>query len=61
MRFFPIFGKKIGVLLKYQSYDHFFQNLALFLVNNANIFAKFFGENILENHNIGPRPLFLGN
>jgi hypothetical protein len=29
--------------------------LALFRVKNANSFAKFFGENILKNHNIGPR------
>jgi hypothetical protein len=26
----------------------FFQNLALFRVQNANFFAKFFGENILK-------------
>jgi hypothetical protein len=29
--------------------------LALFWVKNANFFAEFFGENILKNHNIGPR------
>jgi hypothetical protein len=29
--------------------------LALFRVKNANSFAKFFGENIFKNHNIGPR------
>jgi hypothetical protein len=28
--FFPIFGEKIGVFLKKQCYDQFFQNLALF-------------------------------
>jgi hypothetical protein len=46
--FCTIFGKKIGVFLKNQCYDHFFQNLALFWVKNANFFAKFFGENILK-------------
>jgi hypothetical protein len=45
-RFFPIFGEKIGVFLKYQCYDQLFKNLALFWVKNANFFAKFFGENI---------------
>jgi hypothetical protein len=43
---FPIFGEIIGVFLKHQCYDQFFQNLALFCVKNANFFAKFFGENI---------------
>jgi hypothetical protein len=33
----------------------FFQNLALFWVKIANFFAEFFVENILKNHNIGPR------
>jgi hypothetical protein len=32
-----------------------FQNLALFRVKNANIFAKFFGKKYFKNHNIGPR------
>jgi hypothetical protein len=32
----------------------FLQNLALGLAKNANIFAKFFDENIFKNHNIGP-------
>jgi hypothetical protein len=27
----------------------------LFSVKNANFFANIFGENILKNHNIGPR------
>jgi hypothetical protein len=51
----PNFRRKIGVFLKYQCYDQFFQNLALFWVKNAHFFAKFFGENIFFNHNIGPR------
>jgi hypothetical protein len=47
LRFFPIFGEKIGVFLENQCYDQFFfQNLALFWVKNAHFFAKFFGENI---------------
>jgi hypothetical protein len=33
----------------------FFQNFALFWVNNANFLIKFLGENIFKNHNIGPR------
>jgi hypothetical protein len=43
-----IFCEKIGVFLKYQCYlwSHFFQNLALFWVKNANFSAKVFGENI---------------
>jgi hypothetical protein len=36
------FFSKINVMIK------FFQNSALFLVKNANFFAKFFGENILK-------------
>jgi hypothetical protein len=43
------------VFRKYQCYDQFFQNLALFWFKNAHFFAKFFGKNNLENHNIGPR------
>jgi hypothetical protein len=46
LRFSTILGEKIGVFLKNQCYDQFFQNLALFLVKNANFFAGFFGENI---------------
>jgi hypothetical protein len=46
LRFSTIFGEKIGVFLKYQCYDQFFQNLALFRVKNAIFFADFFGENI---------------
>jgi hypothetical protein len=44
-QFLTFFGEKIGVFLKNQCYD---QNLALFWVKNANIFAEFFGENILK-------------
>jgi hypothetical protein len=40
--------KKIGVFLKNQCYDHFFQKLAVVWAKTANIFAKFFGENIFK-------------
>jgi hypothetical protein len=33
----------------------FLQKLAVDWAKNANIFTKFFGENNLKNHNIGPR------
>jgi hypothetical protein len=46
--FRPFSQKKFGVFLKNQCYDHLKKNLALFWVKNANIFAKFFGENILK-------------
>jgi hypothetical protein len=47
LRFFPIFGEKIGVFLKYQSYDQLFSKFSFVLSRkNANFFAKFFGENI---------------
>jgi hypothetical protein len=42
------FFSKTNVMIK------ILHNLALFRVKNANFFAKFFGENILKNHNIGP-------
>jgi hypothetical protein len=45
---FPQFSARNGVFLKYQYYDHFLHNFALFRVKNANVFAKYFGENILK-------------
>jgi hypothetical protein len=45
LRFFSFFGEKIGVFLKYQCHDQFFQNLALFLVKMP-FFTEFFDENI---------------
>jgi hypothetical protein len=48
LRFLTIFCEKNGFFLKNQCYDQFFQNLALFWVKNANIFADFFGENIFK-------------
>jgi hypothetical protein len=49
-----IFGKKIGVFLKYQCYDQLLQNLALFWVKNANFFRKNFRRKYFKNNNIGP-------
>jgi hypothetical protein len=53
-----IFGETIGVFLKNQCYDQFFQNLALFRVKNANFLAKFFGENIFKIITLVPVSLF---
>jgi hypothetical protein len=39
-------AKKMVFFLNTNVVMNFFQNLALFLVKNANFFAKFFGENI---------------
>jgi hypothetical protein len=45
----PISGENIGVFLKKNNVMiKLFQKLALVLAKNANIFAKFFGENILK-------------
>jgi hypothetical protein len=41
-----IFGEKIGVFLKNQCYDQIFTKSNRSLGKNANVFAKFFGENI---------------
>jgi hypothetical protein len=49
-----IFGEKIGVFIKSQCYDQFFSKFSFVLSQNRQFFAKFFGENILKNHNIGP-------
>jgi hypothetical protein len=46
LRFFPIFGEKIGVFLKYQCYDQII--LKFVLSQKRQFFAKFFGENILK-------------
>jgi hypothetical protein len=43
------FFSKTNVMIK------FLKQLAVFWAKNANIIAKFFGENILKNHNICPR------
>jgi hypothetical protein len=46
--FFTNFGGKNGVFLNNQCSDQFFSKIAVVGAKNANIFAKFFGENILE-------------
>jgi hypothetical protein len=49
LRFLPIFGDKIGVFSQKQCNDSFLQKLAVHsLSKNANLFAKFFGENIFK-------------
>jgi hypothetical protein len=45
-RFLPNFGENIGVFLKKQCYDQFFAKSSISLSKKANIFAKFFGENV---------------
>jgi hypothetical protein len=47
LRFFPIFGEKIGIFSKTNVMITILHNLALFGVKNA-IFTEFFGENILK-------------
>jgi hypothetical protein len=44
----PIFGEKNGVFLKNQCYDQIFAKGSSSLSKKANIFAKFFVENILK-------------
>jgi hypothetical protein len=46
LRFLTIFGEKICVFLKNQCYDQIFAKASRCLSKSANIFAKFFGENI---------------
>jgi hypothetical protein len=48
LRFSTIFGEKIGVFPINQCYDQILNNLALFWVKNANIFAEIFCENFLK-------------
>jgi hypothetical protein len=45
-RFFPIFGEKIGVFLKYQCNDQLFSKFSFVLSQKRQFFAKIFGENI---------------
>jgi hypothetical protein len=46
LRFLTVFGEKNGVFLKNNVMIKILQNLALFWVKNANIFAEKFGKNI---------------
>jgi hypothetical protein len=50
----------MGVFLKNKCYDQFFKKLAVVRAKNANIFVKFFGPNILKNHNTGPWFILMG-
>jgi hypothetical protein len=51
----PIFCEKMAFFSKTNVMIKFFQKLAVVWAKNANIFAKFFCENIFLHHNIGPR------
>jgi hypothetical protein len=46
--FLTIFGEKIGVFLKNQSYDQNFASISFVLSQKRQFFAIFFGENILK-------------
>jgi hypothetical protein len=50
LRFFPIFGEKIGVFLKYQCYDKLFSKFSFVLSQKTPIFRRKY----FKNHNIGP-------
>jgi hypothetical protein len=56
-----IFGEKIGVFLKNQCYDQLFKQLSFVLSQKRPFFRRFFGENIFQNHNIGPCLLPMGD
>jgi hypothetical protein len=47
-------AKKLAFFSKTNVMTTIFQKLAVAFAKNSNIFANFFGENILKNHNIGP-------
>jgi hypothetical protein len=51
--FWKFSAKKLAFFSKTNIMIKILHNLALFWVENANFFAKIFGEN-LKNHNIGP-------
>jgi hypothetical protein len=48
LRFSTIFGKKLAFFSKTNVMIKILHDLALFWVKNANIYAKFFGENIFK-------------
>jgi hypothetical protein len=54
LRFFPIFGEKIGVFLKCQCYDQLFSKFSFVLSQKRQFFCKIFRQKYLKNHNIGP-------
>jgi hypothetical protein len=53
LRFFPIFGEKISVFLKYQCYDQLFSKFSFVLSQKRQFFAIFLPK-IFKNHNVGP-------
>jgi hypothetical protein len=56
-RFFPIFGEKIGIFLKYQCYDELFSKSSFVLSQKRQFFRKNVWRKYLKNHNIGPRAM----
>jgi hypothetical protein len=54
LRFLPIFCEKLAFFSKTNVNVTIFAETSSSWSKNANFFAKFFGENILKNHNIGP-------
>jgi hypothetical protein len=46
--FFQFSAEKIGVFLKYQCYDQLFFKFSFVLSQKRQVFAQFFGENILK-------------
>jgi hypothetical protein len=58
LRFLPIFGeKKLAFFSKTNVMITIFAKTSSSLSKNANIFARFFVENIFKNHSIGPSKL----
>jgi hypothetical protein len=55
VRFFPIFGEKIGIFLKYQCSDQLFSKFSFVLSQKRQFFRKIFRRKYIKNHNIGPR------
>jgi hypothetical protein len=51
LRFFPIFGEKIGVFLKYQCYDQIFSKFT-FVLSQKRIFSAIFLKIKIKNKNI---------
>jgi hypothetical protein len=48
MRFFPIFGEKIGVFLEYQCYDQLFSKFSFVLSQKTPIFSQNFSAKIFK-------------
>jgi hypothetical protein len=54
LRFFSIFGEKVGVFIKNQCYDQLFSKLGFVLRQKRQFFRWIFRRKYLKNHNIGP-------